>query len=531
MAVSPGRAVARRAFSDARSRTTWFGVLFALAAYANAVGYRGSYPTLKERLEFAASFGNNKATRLFYGVPHDLLTDGGYAAWRVGGMLSIFAGLWGILAAVRALRAEEELGRQELVLSGIVGRRTAFLAALTAIAAGAFVLWLALWAGLAGGRLQAGPSAFLALATIAPLAVFAGIGAVICQLVPTRRMALEAGSAALGIALLLRVVADTSGSLSWMRWISPLGWTEEMRPFAGARPAVLLLPLAVTVLLLVVAGAISMRRDVGNGLLPARDTARPRLGLLGSPTAYAFRAERGSLLAWFIGIGFYALIVGLLSTTLSEENVSERLRRQIAKLGGASITTPTGAIGLYFLFFVLTISLFACAQIAAARREEDEQRLETLFALPVDRRAWLLGRLGLAVVAAAVLGLSAGVLAWAGAESQGAHVSFMTMLGAGANCLPATVLFLGLGALAFAIVPRASAGIAYGLVALAFVWELFGSILGAPKWTLGISPFHQVALVPAQPFKATAAIVMVAVALACAMVATWLFRGRDLAGA
>ena len=51
--------------------------------------------------------------------------------------------------------------------------------------------------------------------------------------------------------------------------------------------------------------------------------------------------------------------------------------------------------------FVLAIGLFACSQIAAARREEADQRLETLFALPVGRAGWLGGRLALAVLGSA----------------------------------------------------------------------------------------------------------------------------------
>ena len=55
------------------------------------------------------------------------------------------------------------------------------------------------------------------------------------------------------------------------------------------------------------------------------------------------------------------------------------------------------------------------------------------------------------------------------------------MIGAGANCLPPAVLFLGLAALAYAAVPREAAGVAYGLVAVAFLWQLFGALLGAPE--------------------------------------------------
>ena len=71
------------------------------------------------------------------------------------------------------------------------------------------------------------------------------------------------------------MIADTSSGVGWLRWLTPLGWAEELRPFTGARPAVLLLPLAATVLLLVVAERIAARRDIGTGLLPARDTRRP----------------------------------------------------------------------------------------------------------------------------------------------------------------------------------------------------------------------------------------------------------------
>ena len=165
--MSAGRALARRTLADSRVRTLSFALLFAFAAAANVVGYRKTYPTLADRLRFVHAFGDNKSVRLFYGVPHDLLTTGGYAAWRAGGMLSIFAAAWGLLAAVRAMRTEEDAGRQELVLAGILSRRGALAASLAAIAIGWAVLWLALFVGLAGSRLPAGGSAFLALAIVA----------------------------------------------------------------------------------------------------------------------------------------------------------------------------------------------------------------------------------------------------------------------------------------------------------------------------------------------------------------------------
>jgi ABC-2 type transport system permease protein len=528
--VSAASALARRLFADSRARNASFAALFAFVAYVNVVGYRDTYTTLAGRLQFARTFGDNASVRLFYGKPYDLLSVGGYTAWRVGGTLAIFGAMWGVLAAVRALRAEEDAGRQELVLAGALSRRRAYCAALAAIGAGCVALFAALWAGLLAARLPAGEAAFLALATVTVAPVFAGAGALASQLAATRRVALELGSAAVAVALVVRVIADTSDSLGWLRWATPLGWSEELRAFTGVRPAVLALPLVAALLLFGAAGALARRRDVGSGLLASRDSAPARLRGLSSPTALALRGERAGLAGWLLGTGFFALIIGLISTSVAHAGLSGGVQRQLRKVAAVSVVKPAGYIGLCFLFFILAISLFCCAQLAAARHEEGEERLETLFALPVARGRWLAGRLVLALGGALALALTAGLCAWAGAAAQDAGVSLSGMLQAAGNCMPVALLFGGLAALLFALVPRASAGVSYALVALAFLWTLFGGLLGAPHWLLDISPFQHVGLVPAQSFRAGPAAAMLALALALALAALAAFKRRDLIG-
>ena len=129
------------------------------------------------------------------------------------------------------------------------------------------------------------------------------------------------------------------------------------------------------------------------------------------------------------------------------------------------------------------------------------------------------------------LALAAGLLAWAGAASQGADVSLLRNARGGRE-LPACGLSLpGLAALAFAAIPRATTIVAYGAVVVAFIWNLLGELLGAPGWTLGLSPFQHVGLVPIHSFRLPAAAAMLAIA-ACAVVASVAaFARRDLAGA
>ena len=46
------------------------------------------------------------------------------------------------------------------------------------------------------------------------------------------------------------MIADTATGAGWLRWATPLGWAELLRPFAGAQPLVLLAPLLMSALLL-----------------------------------------------------------------------------------------------------------------------------------------------------------------------------------------------------------------------------------------------------------------------------------------
>jgi ABC-2 type transport system permease protein len=99
---------------------------------------------------------------------------------------------------------------------------------------------------------------------------------------------------------------------------------------------------------------------------------------------------------------------------------------------------------------------------------------------------------------------------------------------AGANCLPAALCFLGLGALVFATMPRLSGGGALALVGIAFLWELLGALVGAPAWLLALSPFHHVAAVPQSAFDAQGALAMMAVAVGASVAALEVFMRRDL---
>ena len=186
------------------------------------------------------------------------------------------------------------------------------------------------------------------------------------------------------------------------------------------------------------------------------------------------------------------------------------MQKDFEKFGAGSIISPIGYLSFVFIVFIFAVCLFVCSQIGAARQEESGQQLETLLAQPVSRYRWLGGRLLLAAGAAAVLALLAGLLTWAGANSQSVHVALPKLLEAGRQ-LPADL----------AHVPRdrrsgllgatsCRSAISYTLATLAFLCYLVGALAG-PRWLVDITPFQHIGLVPVESFRSVAAVIMAAI--------------------
>ena len=150
------------------------------------------------------------------------------------------------MLVVRHTRTEEESGRLELLSAGVVGRYAALTAALIVSSGTVVLLGLLTALSLIGSGLPAtGSFAFGAMWAAAGLS-FAGVGAVTAQVTEGARAANGLTAAVLGVAYVLRAIGDSAsnGSTQWVSWLSPIGWSQQVRAYAGDRFVVVLVPLA-----------------------------------------------------------------------------------------------------------------------------------------------------------------------------------------------------------------------------------------------------------------------------------------------
>ena len=137
----------------------------------------------------------------------------------------------------------------------------------------------------------------------------------------------------------------------------------------------------------------------------------------------------------------------------------------------------------------------------------------------------------LTLVSAALLALVTGLALWAGSSVVGSDLTLADAVASTANTLPVVLLFAGVAFLVLGAAPRLTVGLTIGLAALTYVVQLVGPMLEWPSYVVGLSPFHHLAPVPAEPYALTAGLVMAGLGVAAGLLGVAAFERRDLAGA
>jgi ABC-2 type transport system permease protein len=487
-----------------------------------ASSFQGLYPTLADRLHFAATIRDTQIYEVLYGPAIGLDTIGGLTAWRTGGSLAAVVGLINLLLVGRHTRAEEERGRTELIRAGAIGPRTPLAAALAAVAMFDVAVALVIGLGLTALGLPFDGSFLLGASLAAVGLVFASVAAVTAQVTEGVRAANGLAAGVLAASYALRAAGDAGdGTLSWL---SPIGWGRETHAFAGDRWWPLLLCLVTAAALTGLAFRLLSRRDLGAGLLRSRPG--PPAGSLRDELALAFRLQRGGLLAWTAGMFLCGVVIGSVGTSAGDLiETSQGVADVLQRSGGDIVDAFFASV---FVLLALMGSGYTISSGLRLRAEETAGHAELLLSTPVARLRWAGGHLLMAMAgSAAVLlatGLGAGIAYAVGSHDAG---QIPRLTGAALAELPAVWVLGAVVAALFGLLPRAASLAWAALGACVVIW-LLGPLLDVPGWVLDVSPFQHVPAVPSAALHAGPLLALIAVAAALTAAGLVAFRRRDL---
>src|SRR6201996_5727472 len=455
------------------------------------------YPDQAARVGFAASIMASPAQRALYGqIYNDSL--GATGIWKAG-MFHLLIGVALILTVIRHTRADEETGRAELIDSTVVGRYANLTAALL----------LGFGAALACSGL-----------------VFSAVAAVAAQLSTSARFARGAAFGVLGAAFALRAAGDAGSSV--LSWFSPLGWSLQVRPYAGDRWWVLLLHLATTVLLTALAYRLLAGRDVGAGLIAERPGPAGATPMLRGALGVAWRLDRGALLLWPVGLCLYGLLIGSVVHGIGDELGDGTAQDIVQRMGGTSVLEQA-FVAVAFCMLGMMAAAFAISLALRPHQEEVSQRAETVLGGAVGRSRWLACHLAIALLGSAVAMLIAGSVAGLtyGVAADDIGGKLAMVVATAAVQLPAVWLSAAVTVALFGMAPRFSSlswGVLVGFVAL----YLIGSLSGFPQWLLDLEPFAHIPRVTGGAFSPIPLLWLLAIDAGLIALGMTAFRRRDV---
>ena len=526
-----------------RMRRDWKQLLMwivgtALLAYVSYTGVSQSYGELQDRQSLLVTVMANPVILLFRGLPSGAEL-GAMMVFLIFPFLALNAALMSTFLAVRHTRMDEEQGRAELVSATPAARTTPVVATAVhglianfALAALTTLAFIATGSGVTGAKVAGFAVGGVGVA-------FLGIGLIAGQLMRTSRGANALATWIVVTAFLFSGIGNALGTpsddlqrmeSSWLTWLSPFGWGENVRAYSDNNLWPAVLALAFGLVLAGIAIALQSARDLGESFIPERLGQAAAGPLLSTPTGLVWRLTWGAILGWAIG----GLLTGLLSTSLASvvDQVSgdnPAIVNILREIGGSAGSLEQATVSVFFVMLGIFAACVAVQIVSRARQEEVHGTAEPVLSAAVGRVRWLVDYLVVAFVAMVLVALAGVLGALLGlASTEGDWSLTETIVVTAAGQLIAASVFLVLTALVFVLAPRATTAAGWTLVAVGSVLGLFGPLFGFPDWLARLSPLEAAPKVTTDGIEANGLWWLTAVVVIGAAASITLMRRREL---
>lgn len=502
---------------------TWV-LLLTATTWVSADATKDLYASGQMRAAAVSALNATPAVTALYGRMSPTVSLGEMAILKPFMMGAIAVAVVTAIIALRHTRADEEAGRTDLLIASGAARNALVInayvsASVVSIAFGAAASISLLVVGLP----TAGSLAVGAAWTMVGL-LFASVGVLCAQLFATVRAARSAIFVLIGCAYLIRALADSSSFLSWLRWLSPLGWAQQVRPFAAEQWWPLALVGVATVVVALSGVPAARRRDVGAATWSRADGStddviRTRSGLV-------WRLIRTGWFTWSIGVAILSAVVGNVAANADSFLDNQAMADYLSRLGGSGAAVDSlysaelGYIGLLATAF----AIFVILQMS---HEESARHLDLLLTATPSRRRWVTAHLLFAAGGSVVLmGIAGAVLATFDFVSRGDTGHAGHIIAASVGQTPAIWLMTAVATLAYGLTRHAPV-IAWALLVAVVTAGVLGPLIDTDFAIESLSPFsHTPTVADLDAWPAT--LFMLVAAVAAAFGGSRAFDHRDV---
>ncbi len=500
---------------------------------------RDTYGAGDELATIYQTFGANPAG-LFLTGPMDSPTLAAFMTIETLLWWGLAIAFMNVLLVVRHTRQNEEMGAQELLLSGQVHRTTNLAAVLLVAAATNAILAIGIGAGMvaiADGEWST-ESAWLYGAAFGMFGfVWAAIAAFAAQLFENTRSVTGMVASLIGASFVVRGIGDFMGTKNaeglleptWVSSLSPFGWLQATRGLTVPDWWPLLVPMLCSVGLIALAAAVQARRDVGEGLLPSRRGRARAASFLRTPLGLTWYLQKNVFIGWLCAVIAMVATIGVLVPEMSHVyESSESLKQMIEAMGGSGEMIPV-FLSAMLSIIVLMVAAYVLHGLGRLRSEESSGHLENLLALRLSRGSWLLLHAAVVLFGGLVMLVATGwLLALSVNMAADFTVDTWSYIAAAMSYWPMLLFFAGIYVCLFGMLPRAAGLVVWVYYGVVLFLSWLAPLLQLDKWMMNLSPLEYIAAAPAEDIEVLPLVYICGLALLLVAIGFTTWQKRNL---
>lgn len=464
-----------------------------------------------------------------------------------GGLVTIETLLWWGLAVafintllvVRHTRHNEEIGAQELILSGQTHRMTSLVAVMLAALAinGLLAVGVGLGMQIDGSTWGADQAWLYGLAMGAFGLAWAGVAAVVVQLVESGRSANGLLASLIGFSFVVRGIGDFMGRVdasglhqpAWISHLSPFGWLQATRPLTEPDWLPLVIPVVFWLAAIVLSLVLLTKRDVGAGLLPSRRGRARASRLLATPLGLTIKLQKNIFTGWLIGVMVMVATIGALVPQMGQIfEGSDSMQQMIEAIGGVGELIPA-FMSAMIAISALMVFAYVLQGLGRLRGEEASGHVEQLLSTRLSRIKWAVWHVCTVVVGglSMLVVVGSGMAIFVNALSD-VRVDVGEYVLAALSYAPILLAFVALYLLLFGILPRIAGLVSWLYFGFVAFISWLGPMLGLEDWVMKLSVMEHFSAPPVEQINTNPVIIVSAVSLALIVVGLAVWRQRNL---
>ncbi|MDF9866630.1 ABC-2 type transport system permease protein [Bacilli bacterium PM5-3] len=507
-------------------------VLWTIALIVFSVGiiayFPSLYPTVEDKIAIATTMNTPSmiamAGPLYGDAPY---TIGALASQEVFIFAVILVCIMNINIVLKNTRQQEDEGMLEMINSFSVGRYTnilaVFLELLLVNTICAFITIVGLNAINIEGIDYLGAFVYGATTHLVGL-VFGCFTLVFVQIASDLRSASFISYSFFGGMYLLRAIGDISNDK--LTWLSPLGWAIKSEVFVNNKFLPIIISSISCLLLLLLAFYINKNRDLGSGILVNKAKKIKTSFTLKTPLGFFFRLERFLIISWLviivvIGVA-YGSIFGELDSFLDNETVITITALQDNE------SIAKAFIPLLTLINSLMLAIPCVLIISKLASEENNERIEQLYALPLSRTKTLLIHLFLSI-STLIIGLlfSSTSIWFVSSLVMENPLELSLFIDAAIAYFPAVLIIISINIFLLGWLKKLIK-IIWIYLLYGFIVVYFGNLLDLPAIIKNLSPFGIIPRVPLESLNMNLFISMIIISIVVSIIGFIGYKKRDI---